>query len=85
VEETGVPELTTLVVICTDYTGKIQLPYNHDHDSPLTRTHLDKLQVSLVSKELDIIFIIELYIIFLSFQRNWVGQMKGGLRVCTCN
>jgi hypothetical protein len=38
------------------------------------------LQVSLVSKELDIIFIIELYIIFLSFQRNWVGQMKGGLR-----
>jgi len=35
VEETGVPELTTLVVICTDYTGKIQLPYNHDHDDPL--------------------------------------------------
>jgi hypothetical protein len=38
VEQTGVPELTTLVVICTDYTGKIQLPYNHDHDdhdSPL--------------------------------------------------
>jgi hypothetical protein len=29
-------ELTTLVVICTEYIGKlkIQLPYDHDHNDP---------------------------------------------------
>ena len=27
----GIFEITTLVVIGSDYTGKIQLPNNHDH------------------------------------------------------
>jgi hypothetical protein len=29
-------ELTTLVVICTDLQRKIPLPYDHDHDGPLS-------------------------------------------------
>jgi hypothetical protein len=33
-------ELTTLVVICTDYIGIIQLPYDHDHDGRDTRRYI---------------------------------------------